>query len=705
MVQLPRFQQTEILEPASAPVVSGFEAVAQTAGQVVDTASKLNEQQIQTEKVIGSNQMQSSYQKLTQDAALKFPGDYAKQKAFVNAGIQQYESGYIPNTNFANRGYFKALSQNYTDNLNFSYEKKQAAQQLQQQRSLIQDQAQQSITNSSLAIRQGNDPLAKDNIGNFVNFLNNNVKGGVLSPEEAEKYKQQYLLETNLAGAKRQMDVALSAGGVDALNNKFREIITDNKNPQLVGPNSRTFISQLNSYRQASKIGLEASTAANKQQVNDILNNIRMTGQYDPQKVTQLDIPQEKINDAMDAHDTAWEIFTSSAIQRQNKVSGLDLSSPNQVSALKTYNDLNSAYNKDKMGFLLNMLGKMRANIDLANATPQQLQQLRSMAVQIQQQRGDLNVEPATQAEIQPVIQAANQASQQQNPQVLIDSLNQYKNSMGQYWQTGMIQLSKQLKKNGVNSMIEDLPYLDHTSNQFEDVSSNIVGASTSDIKATKDAAALRLGLTPQKFSSNLKVQSNNTIFPSGIFTKRSKLVDSIINGAGIQQGESLAELQSNLENYASWAVANGKAANIDEAMGQYLSAYQDSFSYMPTSNGRQIRIPNTYRNLPVDGSFVASGLKSLQGKLSYKDIDLSHVNVDPREGKTVSQVRWWNSVGSVNHWVNMPDGESFGLVAADGKLLNYKDGQPVIFHLDKIIGSQSPQNEQEMNAIQGGKE
>ena len=51
------------------------------------------------------------------------------------------------------------------------------------------------------------------------------------------------------------------------------------------------------------------------------------------------------------------------------------------------------------------------------------------------------------------------------------------------------------------------------------------------------------------------------------------------------------------------------------------------------------------------------------------------------------SQARWWNTVGTLNHWANMPGGDSWVLVDNQNKQLTGKDGRPVIVHLNDIIG------------------
>lgn len=698
MVKIPRFQQTEILKPEAEPSVAGFQAVANLFGKVTQEAGRLNEEQIQAEKVIGSNQMQTSYKKLQTDAEIKFPNQFDKQAEFINGGAKQYEEGYIPNTNFANRGYFKALSKNYLSNVNFTLQKQRAVQQLKEQRVLIQNQADQAITNTSLAIRQGNDSLARDNMGQFTIFLNDNVKSGAISPATAEKNKQRYLLETNLAGAKRQMDVALTEGGPKALDAKFREIATDAKNPLLSGPQGKSFISQLNSYRNASTAGLKASQTANKSKISAILNNARLTGQISPQDIAQFEIPQSKVNQQLTAHDDALNIWTKGPVERQNEISALNQADPAQALTLKTFNDFNSAYKKDKMGFLLNMLGKMKLNVDVANMTPEQLQQTRAMAVQMQQQRGDSVVEPATNAEIQEVVGKTQEARVTQNPQLAVDAMNTFGQNIGKFQVTGTQQLTKQLTKNGMSSIIEDIGSIDEGLPNGKEVAENIVNTSLANPQDMRIAAAARTNVTVAKFDSNLRSQAAAEIGSSD----RSKLIDSILNDNGSQQGAAIAEVSKNMEDYAAYAVANGKAANLDDAMKQYMTTYVDSFNYMPTRNGLQTRIPKTYRGLPVDSNFVAQRLKGVQSEVKFNNVDLSSVKVDPREGKVVSQARWWNSVGSLNHWIALPGGESYELVAADGKPLNDKKTKlPFKIHLESVIGEQPTATEQEATAKQ----
>lgn len=683
MAKIPRFQQTSIFQPQTTKApTQGFQTVEQVLGKAEGIFEKLSTQQIQADKVVGSNQIQNSIRQLQADATLKFPGDYTKQKEFVNQGSQSFLAGFIPNSHVANRGYFKAISNNVLTNANFKFSRHIEAQNLKNQKAAVNAMVEQNFTNTLAAIRNGNTQLKQDNIGQIMIGLDNAVKGSVLSPAEQQAFHQRMLVGVHLAGAKNQIDNALAHGGIDEANAKFREIIGDKKNAILLDPKTeKPFTSELRSYKNGVTTGLKSSQAANKDLQKDVLNNTRLTGQFDTQKVHQLGL-EEKNAQALDVHNKSWEIFTSSPLDRQKQLSALRGDERIDVGVKKTVQEFDAQYNKNPMDFLLNQISKTQHGVDLANATPEQMKQMRSSAVEIQRQRQDFQVKPATQLDMAPVVAAARSG----NLKAFTQSYDAFQNSMGKFSQSGLIQLGKELVKNGVDSSVEEIGYLE---NQKGEVGLNIIEGATQDLKTLREATATRLGVTPQELSQNLRDISSEWIVQSPIFSTpaNEKFISSLRNGGGSQSGLVLGGHQQNMERYMLSTVSNGRNPSFEEAAKQYSNGFANSFHYDKQRNGQYVRIPKAYQGRPLDQNEITTALKAQQSNVQMKDVDLSQVRLSPLMSQELAQQRYWNENGSYNHWVNSPDGESYFLMDNTNKTINWKStGKPIRLRISDIV-------------------
>ena len=683
MAKIPRLPQQPIFQPQTikAPT-QGFQALKNLFTGVEDITQKLSSEQIQADKMIGSTQIQSSIRNLQRDATLKFPGDFSKQQQFVNQGSQSFLEQFIPGSHPANRGYFKAISKNLLSEANFGFARNIEAQNIKNQKTSFNNVFNQNLVNTVKSIRNGNTQLTKDNIGQMVQSLNNSEKGTLVTPAEKQAYQQRMLSAVQVAGAKTHIDAALAQGGIKGANIKFSEIISDKNNPILSDPKTAaSFTSQIRSYKNAVTAGVKASQESNKDQQKAILDNTRRTGQFDTQKVSQMGL-EEKNEQALAVHNKSLEIFISSPLNKQKALDSLKLDDPQNVAVKKTVQEFENDYKKDKMGFILGQIAKSQFGVDLANATPEQQKQMRSTAVEIQRQRGDLNIEPATQAEIQPVIAAAQSGKIND----FVSAYNNFTDNMGKLAQSGNIQLGKQLVKNGVDTIAEDVGYLDDKKGR---VANNILTASVADMTQAKISAANKLGITEPILTRQLRNESSAIINKTGFISTltRAKFISSIRNGAGNLQGVALGGLQQNIERYSASTISNSQNSSISNASQEYIDGLANSFNYHKERNGQFIRIPLQYNNRPLDQNKVINTLKAVQSNLKMKDIDFSQLRPNQSTSPELAQQLYWTASGSYNHWVNGPDGQSYFLMDSQNKTLNRKyTGQPIRVRISDII-------------------
>jgi len=682
MAKIPRFQQTSIFQPQTTDApTQGFQALQKLFGAAGQEVQKLGEQQVKSEQLIGANQVQNSIRGLTASATVKFPGDFAKQQEFVNKGAQSFLSQYIPTTTFANRGYFKALSKNLLTEVNVKFARNIEAQNLKNQKTILDNNINNIITNSVISIRNGNPKLTKNNIGLMMNRLDAGVKGSIIKPQAQQNYHQKGLMAFNIAGSKNQIDGALAAGGVDAAKRKLGEILADKNNRLLANPKTASiFTSAIRSYTNGVTSGLKASQGANKDQIKDVVNNARLTGVFDTQKVNQLGI-EDKVSDAIAVHNKAWELFTSSPLDKQDGLNALDLGDKTQLAIKNTVGDLETTYNKDPMGFLISQLAKQQG-LELANATPEQSQQIRSAAVQIQQQRQDVQIKPLSNLEMQPTLTAAKSGQIDD----FNNAYNQVVDTAGKFNQSAQIQLGQALKKVGVDSSVEEIGYLGDTRGL---VAQQILSGSTQDIKTLRLSAETKLGISSSELSEKLRKISAAAIKQDNFFSTSTnfKFISSLKNGAGNFQGVVLGGHQQNMERYMLSTLSLNQNSSLTTAAQQYNDAFANSFNYAIQRNSQYIRIPLQYRGRPLDAGKVKDVLNVVQKTLQMKDVDLSDVRPNVHTSQELARQRYWSTSGSMNSWVTAPDGESYLLLDAQGKTLNSaKTKQPIRVRNSDIV-------------------
>lgn len=668
MAQIPQAPLPGIFQPQTikAPT-EGTQAEANLFTGVANIAGKLSQEQIQADKLIGTNQIQTSIRNLQRDATLKFPGDFKSQQQFVNQGSKSFLETFIPSSHFANRSYFKALSTNLLSSANFGFAKNISAQNLQNQKQIINEQFNDFLSNTVHAIRSGNEKVTKNNIGLWTTALKTMQDGSILKPSEKDAHIQKMLSTFQVAAAKTHIDAALSEGGLDAANAKFREIASDPNNPILADPKrATTFISEIRSYKNAVTSGLKASQSANKDLKRDVLNNTRMTGQWDPQKVTNLNIEEANETALLEYH-RGFQIWTSSPIDRQNALGSLKLDNPVDIAIKKTVGEFETQYKKDPTGFIFSQIAKSQFNVDLANATPEQFKQMRSAAVEIQRQRGDLQIKPMTNSEMQPVIEKALSG----DPNAFLNAFNQYQQSAGKYSQSALIQLSTALKHNGVDDSVETVGY-------FADpkgiVPTNIIKDSTVPLKLLVEGASVKLNETPGKTKTLVESKVRDMLQKRTFFTpQREKFISSLLNSAGAKKGLALASFRDQLQRYVYGTISRGANQNVDGALSQYFDSIGDSYNYSKQRDSQFIRIPKVFEGKPLDQVKVRDFLTQVQNNLKMKDVDLSEVVGPPTESSALDRQRYWNTSGSMNSWMTGPDGESYYLKANDGLVLKSK--------------------------------
>lgn len=686
MANIPLAQQASVFQPQTgAAPTQGFQALQTLFGGIGQEAAKLNEQQIAADKLVGSNQIQTSLRNLQESATLKFPGDYVKQQQFMNSGAQAFLGSFISGSNFANRSYFTAVSKNLMSTANFSYAKNIASQNLRNQRLAFTGTYEDSVAKSNELLRNGSTALAKDKMGKTFASIQSAVKFNLVSPQAGQIMIQKMLVSHNVAGAKNKIDLAVP-GGISAVLKMQEEILSDKNNEVLNNPlTSVTFTAQVKSYVNGINAGLKATQSANKSQIKAIEDNALKTGKFDPLKVASFDIG-EKVALNVAAFSKTMEFFTQGAVQREKSLAGLDLGTPFGIAVSKNEASFEAVYKKDRMNFLMQQTSINHGEA-LNNATPEQLQNMRTAGVALERQRGDLQIKPMTNAEVNPVILAAKSG----DPVSFRSALNDYTQKAGQFKKSALIQLTQKLVKNGVNPIIEDLPHLGPNN---ADVEQNIVNASVMNRATNRLALETQLAVTPKKLTSDINSAIQGTISPSGLFTRtpfvggENKLIQSIKNSAGSKQGEAIGELRKNLETYILYTVPNGEEPNIQTASDNYMNAYLNSFNYIPTANSLQIRVPKEFHGRPVDQIKVAAALKAKQASLGFRNFDLSDVSVLPILGKITSQARFYNTVVVGNHWANLPDGNSWVLEDKQNKVLKSKDGQNITMNLTNIIGN-----------------
>ena len=667
MAQIPRLPQQSLFEPQTtgAPT-QGFETTKKLFSEVGAVAQNLGKEQIQAGKTIGSNQIQTSIRQLQSDATLKFPGDYQKQQQFVNGGAQSFLGTFIKGALPQNRAYFNAISKNMLGSANLQFAKNIAASNLKNQKQTFDNTYNDFLQNTVSAIRNGKSELTKENIAQFNVSLEHAEQGAILTPAEKENYKQKMLMTFNIAGAKTHLDAALQHGGVEGIDAKFREIISDTNNPLLSDPKTAaSFTSQLRSYKNAVTSGLKASASANKDQIRAIVNNARKTGEADPQKTAQFDIDDQVAN-ALAVHGRALEIFTSSPINKQNALNALDLSDPKNVSVQKTVQEFEADYKKNPMEFTLGQIAKSQFGKEFANADPAEQQQMRSAAVEIQRQRRDTQIKPATSAEMQPVIAAASSGKVDD----FVNAYNGFVDKMGKFGQSGAIQLGNELKKNGIDPIVEEIGYgADRTGL----VSQQILSASTQNLEELKVAAQTRLGITRGELNSKLTNISRDAINQDNIFSTstNAKFISSLRNGAGNFQGVVLGSHQQNMERYMLSTLTLNQNGSLEFAAQQYNDYFANSFNYEKQRNSQYIRIPLQYQGRPLDQEKVKNVLSLVQNNLKMKDVDLSEVRQNQFTSQELANQMYWSKSGSYNSWVTAPDGDSYILTDSQGKTIN----------------------------------
>lgn len=697
MADIPLAPQASLFQPQNiqAPL-GGFQAQEQAVdaqSQAFSTMNRLftgtalkvqqiSEQQTQADKVIGSNQIQNSIRNLQQDAVLKFPGDYSKQQVFVNQSAQSFLGTFIPAASEKNRSYFKALSTNLLSEANFGYAKNIAGQRLKAQKLSVDNIFEQNLVNTVKAVNNGNSPLVQDNIGQASKSLQQAINNSIITPAEGQVYRQKLLMAVNIAGAKTHIDAALAQGGVAAAKDKFSEVVSDPNNPFLANPKqAASYISQLRSYTNAVTAGARASQAANKDQIKDILNNVRLTGQVPTQKVAQFGIEekaaQEKLN-----HDDAYEIWTLPPLARENAIRNLNLGDPNQLSIKQTIGDFDTTYKKNPADFLLGQIAQTEFGTSVANFTPQQSKQARSSIVEIEEQRGDAQINPSTSGEVATVVNAAKT----QNVQDFLNSVNEYNTTNGKFSQPGLVQLTRALAKAGIDSSVTDVAHLADPKGK---VGTNILANSMLNMSNAKLAVEQRLGISSQKLGNDLSADVRASFNQSNIFSDSDseKLMSSLKNSAGLRQGEILGQYQKGAERYAVGTVSNGVNPDLPSAIKEYTAEFAKSYTYMKNRYGNYIRIPIGFRNRPVDQNKVIAALKSFQSKINLSKVNTSNVRHSEFTSQALADQRWWNSNGSYTNWRNTGSGESYVLYSGGGVALNWKDtNKPITLSLSTIL-------------------
>ncbi len=251
---------------------------------------------------------------------------------------------------------------------------------------------------------------------------------------------------------------------------------------------------------------------------------------------------------------------------------------------------------------------------------------------------------------------------------------------MVKFSQPALVQLGDSLKKAGIDSSITDIP---HLSDPQGNVARGILAGSVMNLSDAKLGSEQRLDLTPTELTGDVKSISREAIINTGIFgffgPQSEKFVSSIRNQAGSRQGEILGQMQTNMKRYMITSTSNGTEPDLKTAATDYISEFTKSNNYFKVSNGQFIRIPLQFRGIPLDEKKVTSSLKNFQKAVTQNLVDSSDVRRSKSEGQAIANQRWWNSVGSMNHWVNSGTGESYVLYGADNLPLFWKDSKKAI--------------------------
>lgn len=688
MPNIPLAQQATVFQPqTTAAPTQGFQALQQLFGGVQQEAFKLSAEQIQADKLAGSNQIQNSIRQLQTDAATKFPGNYSQQQQFVNSGAQSFLKPFIAGGSFVNRGYFTAVSKNLLGAANFSFAKNIASQQLQNQRVAFDSNYNTSVENTNELIRNGNTPLAKDKMGQTFQSINNAVAANWITPQQGEVYHQKALVSNNLAGAKNKIDLALAQGGIPASLKMQAVILSDKNSPILNNPLlGQTYAAQVKSYVNGVNAGLRATQSANKSQINAIESNALKTGKFDIQKVTSFGI-ENKVAQAVENYSKTWEFFTESPAQREKSLSSLDLGTPNGIAISKNEAAFETVYNKDPMNFLMQQTSVNHGSA-LANATPEQLQNMRTAAVAIQRQRGDAQIKPMTNGEMAPVVLAAQQASATGDISKFVDSYDSYGQLSGKFRQAAQIQLGAALKNAGVDDSVETVSYF---ADQKSDVPRQVLMDSTVPLGTMISAAAIKLNETPAVLKQDVNAKVTTAMQTKWFSTPgREKFISSMMNGAGAKKGVVLAALHTQIARYVYGTMSRGVNKNVDDSITKYLTSIGDgSFNFAKQNNGMYIRIPFQFEGLPLDQGKVGQALDGVQSNIKMNDLDLSGVIVPRGESQATANSAWFNSIGSNSHWMTATDGESYVLMDAQNQALKSKrTGKNIVVTNNDIVNN-----------------
>lgn len=687
MANIPLAQQASVFQPQTgAAPTQGFEALQTLFGGIGQEATKLNEQQIAADKLVGSNQIQTSLRNLQESATLKFPGDYVKQQQFMNSGSQAFLGSFISGSNFANRSYFTAVSKNLMSTANFGYAKNIASQNLRNQRLAFTNTYEDSVIKSNELLRNGSTALAKDKMGKTFASIQSAVKFNIVSPQAGQIMIQKMLVSHNLAGAKNKIDLAVP-GGPSSVLKMQEEILSDKNNQVLNNPlTAVTFTAQLKSYVNGVNAGLKATKSANKSQIKAIEDNALKTGKFDPLKVASFDIG-EKVAQAVANHSKTWEFFTENPVQREKSLASLDLGTPSGIAISKNEASFETVYNKDRMNFLMQQTSINHGEA-LNNATPEQLQNMRTAGVALERQRGDLQIKPMTNAEMQPTVESAIKASATGNIPAFVATYDSYRQLAGKFSQAAQIQLGAALKSAGVDDSVETIPYF---ADQKSDVPRQILMDSTIPLGTMISAAAIKLNEDPNTLRKDVNSKVTTAMQSNWFSTPgREKFISSMMNGAGAKKGVVLAEIHKQVVRYVYGTLSRSVNKNIGDAVTQYFSAIgEGSFNFAKQRNGMFIRIPLNFEGETLDQGKVSQALDSVQSNIKIGDIDLSGVVRPIGESQAVANSNWFKRVGSYSHWMTAPDGESYTLMdGRDQALISKRTGKNITVTNNDIINN-----------------